>query len=215
MAEQPSTKSLRGSGSKTLAQPKPIAKPTTRSTNRTQKGQIRQRNVHGFGLTAGDVTGMGFTYRHYFGRTAIQATLLPVARNRGKDVFFSAGLQVSRYLFFWQNQNPYSWRPNVGLRISGAVSYLHVQDTDSESVNLSPTCVDVAEASCPTTTVEKENVRRNLYAGGSIGFEFGQIFQPGLSFAVDLNLRGQFNLKNGIQLTEFIPMPSGSLLFNW
>lgn len=180
-------------------------------SGRNNRGRLAQANAHGIGFTAGDATGAGVSYRHYFGRTAVQLNFLPIIEERGDSVMLNGGVQVIRYLFYWQNNNRYSLRPNVALRISGSASFW--QDTRSSNVSrpIDPTCFDTSSSSCPT----ERTTTREMFAGGGIGFEFGKVFSHGLSFAVDLNMRAKLDVNDGFKLVEFIPMPSASVMFNW
>ena len=191
----------------TMAQPPAVA-PSTQDGRRIRQ----QNNRHGLGLSLGMSPGFGFAYRNYFGNTVVQASLFAAVLDRGDNATVWVGVQIARYLLVWQQARRTSLLPRTSaLRLVGGGSYLYNRSKDTILAD-APGCVPVSGVNCPTVETDRVNKLQMASLGAGIGFEFGAIMRPGVSFAIDLQLTALFDAGSFIQLW---PLPSVALMYSW
>jgi len=156
--------------------------------------------------------GFGFAYRNYFGNTMVQASLFAAILDRGDNATVWAGVQVARYLLVWEQTRRTSILPRTSaLRLVGGGSYLYNASTDVD-FQAKPGCVPVSGVNCPMVSTESVDKTQIASLGAGIGFEFGAIMRPGISFTIDLQLTAFFDEGSFIQLW---PLPSVAIMYSW
>jgi hypothetical protein len=176
-----------------------------------------QQNHHGLGVTGGLAPGSGFSYRRFFGRTSVQATVFAMVTNRGDDATVFGGLSATRYLLVWHEFNRPGILPDTSaLRLTGGAGYLYRKSTRVKTTSkpIDPTCKDKLNNPCDVE-VSMSTVSNNtwdIFVGSGIGFEFGAVMRPGFSLSLDVQLTAMFDSKG---LYEILPMPALGLMYNW
>ena len=195
------------------AAPEAMMRPPAVAPSTQQGRRIRQQNNrHGLGLSLGMSPGFGFAYRNYFGNTVVQASVFAAVLDRGDNATVWVGVQIARYLLVWQQTRRTSLLPRTSaLRLVGGGSYLYNRSKDTVEVD-KPGCTSTARNSCTTVEMDKINKQQIASLGAGIGFEFGAIMRPGVSFAIDLQLTALFDAGSFIQLW---PLPSVALMYSW
>lgn len=172
-----------------------------------------QKNTHGLGFSAAVNPLLGFTYRRYFGNSAVQLNVLPLLADSGNYLSLHFGVEVIDYMLVWTRGGRNSALMNVpttALRLVGAAGVSLERD---QSTNIS-----VPDANCQTQ-VCKDAIQGNHgridylgSVGAGFGFEFGAIMRPGFSLALDLMMTVLWD-NDGFYATY--PLPYGTLMYNW
>lgn len=199
------------------ATPPPAGPSSNIGPRPTGQRVTNQQNHHGLGVTGGFAPGSGFSYRRFFGRNSLQATVFAMVTNRGDDATVFSGLSFTRYLLVWHEFNRPGILPDTSaLRLTAGAAYLYRKSTDVETTEkpIDPTCKDKRNNKC-AVEVSEATVSRNqwdAFLGAGIGFEFGAVMRPGFSLALDVQLTAMMD-KEGVY--ELLPVPSLSLMYNW
>lgn len=179
-----------------------------------------QNNVHGLGFSASYSSGSGFTYRRYFGDTAVQFAGLAVIQNRGDDAWILAGIGATQYLLVWHQPNSRGLLPAVtALRLTGGTSVFHDATSTQNFVPVKEACADPFDlVACPVDAVPTTTKQTMANLGVGIGFEFGGVMRSGFSLSLDLLLTAAFKLtatdsRRG--LAFIYPLPQMALIYNW
>ena len=162
-----------------------------------------QSNTHALGFTGGFAGATGFTYRHYFGNSFVQANALPLMANRGEFLMMMGGISAGRYLLLWHSPSMGSIIPSTtALR---ALTLASISYQSNEEIN--EVCSGSSCASVSKTTIEQE-----YSIAGGIGFEFGALMRHGFSISFDVMLTAVWD-QDGFDF--LMPLPYGTVVYNW
>lgn len=191
---------------------RPMAAPPT-----SEDGLLRgheqnvQKNSNGIGFSAAVYPQFGFTYRRYFGNTALQFNILPLLYNGGDYLSLHLGVEFIDYMLVWT-------RPRSGGIIGPATALRLVAATGLSMSRDQKTNITVPSENCQTQVckdaIQGNHGRIDYLASGAVGFgfEFGSIMRPGFSVAVDLMMTVLWD-NDGFYAAY--PLPSGTLMYNW
>lgn len=190
----------------------PGAAPAATGVLRGHEQEV-QKNTHGLGFSAAVNPLLGFTYRHYFGNSAVQLNFLPLLADSGNYLSLHFGAEVIDYMLVWTRGSGRNSAimnvPTTALRLVGAAG---VSVTRDQSTNIA-----VPDANCGPVCQKaiQGNHGRIDYLGSigaGFGFEFGAIMRPGFSLALDLMMTVLWD-NDGFYAAY--PLPYGTLMYNW
>jgi hypothetical protein len=157
------------------------------------------KNYKGMGISAGFLSGLGFSYRQYFADNyGIKATGMGFFDQY--QTFGNIGLQ-GMYVF---SEN--DWLKFYGLL---GVSNFSTRRNNPTYYPAEPTKGDNEYVYIPPKGTSSIDMYNSVGAG--IGIELGRLEQ-GLSFAIELPLVATFR---GTTLNSFYPIPSVSVIYNF
>lgn len=198
--------------------PPVVARPVAPKPAADEPAARGQNNVHGLGFAASASTGAGFSYRRYFGDTALSASAIAIIDERGDDAVALAGLGLTQYLLVWYQPHGRGVLPAVtALRLTGGAGWYYNSSIRQGAVAIDPNCTPSWDfATCPRADVK--TVENFATLAGGIGFEFGGVVRTGFSLSLDLVLTAGFQVagatgKNG--LSFIYPLPQMALMYNW
>ena len=162
-----------------------------------------QSNSHALGFMGGFAGATGFTYRHYFGNSFVQANALPLMANRGEFLMMMGGISAGRYLLLWHSPSMGSIIPSTtALRALALASVSYSSDDSNSEVCTGTNCA----------TVKEPQIEKEYSIAGGIGFEFGALTRHGFSIAFDLMLTSVWD-QDGFDF--LMPLPYGTVVYNW
>ena len=159
-----------------------------------------EKNYKGMGVTAGFLSGLGFTYRQYFAdRWAYKAT--GVGFFDQNQTFWNLGLQG---MYIISENNWLRFYSLAGISSITTKRRIGTPIASPPPDNYSYDYVDI-----PPRYSSNNETYNNVGVG--IGLEFGRL-APGLSLALELPLI--FSFRN-VTLNSFYPIPQVSLIYNF
>lgn len=162
-----------------------------------------QSNSHALGFTGGFAGATGFTYRHYFGNSFVQANALPLMANRGEFLMMMGGISAGRYLLLWHSPSMGSIIPSTtALRALMLTSVSYSSDDKTTDVCSGSNCAEVTQS----------EINKEFSVAGGIGFEFGALMRHGFSISFDVLLTSVWD-QNGFDF--LMPLPYGTVVYNW
>ena len=169
-----------------------------RTKIRNKRAETQARSADSaFGLSLGDIEGIGLAYRHFFSPdSAYHIALLPLIT----DTTAFASLGTEYIHVFHQTESIRYYTP-----IGASLFYLKNTNGDYSSSGCSNySCTGYGFDSTPGSSV-------HLGLGGGIGVEF--FGRGGFSFAAEVPLVLGLSLLNGIKFKYLLPVPSVLLLY--
>ncbi|RZK01668.1 MAG: hypothetical protein EOO43_24110 [Flavobacterium sp.] len=154
-------------------------------------------NYKGLGITAGFLSGLGFSYRQYFAdRLGFKAT--GIAFFDQNQTFGNIGLQ-----------GMYVLSENDWLRFYGLVGVSNFTTRRANYSYNNPSSTDSDYVYIPSKG--SSNFEAYNSVGAGIGIELGRLSQ-GLSFAIELPVVATFR---GTSFSSLYPIPSLSVIYNF
>ena len=175
-----------------------VTKVYAEEVNQIEDTGEPEKNYKGIGITAGFLSGLGFSYRQYFAdRYGVKATGMGFFDQY--QTFGNLGIQAM-----------YVFSENSWLRFYGLLGVSNFTTRRNNYTNYdAPNSNDPNYVYIPSRGTYNYEAYNSLGAG--IGIELGRLSQ-GLSFAIELPLVATFR---NTTLNSFYPVPSLSVIYNF
>lgn len=175
----------------------------------TETEQEPSRNYSGLGVSAGAISGVGFSYRQFFGDHYGVKTSAVIYVDDQRS-FFDLGLQGLWVL----SENDWLRFYVMGGLADFAVGSTNFRPVAEPVLTDSENAVPAVEKPLPEDLEYEEFRENNNYVnlGAGIGLEIGRK-EHGLSLALELPL--VFSFKNFSKLEYIYPIPQISLIYNF
>lgn len=163
---------------------------------------------HGLGFQVSAYPTLGFVYRHYFERNAVQVNLLPYVLEGGDKVFVSVGAQWYYYALEWSNS---------GHGLAPATGALRLVAGGGASISREGDKISVPSENCNTAACQAlvgERTPLNYLFSGALGFgvELGAPRRTGFSVGLDLLMTVLFDNEG---FYGAYPLPHASAVYSW
>lgn len=171
-------------------------------------GNAPPSTSHALGFQLSAYPTLGFLYRHYFDRHALQVNLLPYVLEGGDKVFVSVGAQWYYYALEWSGAGQGLGLPTGALRMvaGGGASISREGDTiavPSENCNT---------PACQAIVGEREPLKYLFSGAIGFGVDLGAPRRHGFSLGLDLLMTVLWDNEG---FYGAYPLPHASAVYNW